>query len=224
MQTESVAVAAAVRDEYRAFLYGLFAHNPRRRRFVLWQWLCNYRVGNCGGGIAAALRDVWRAILESLLWARAALVVESTLFEVLGAAFPVRYEWLDARERHFIVHSLFRHRKALFGDVRVLPNNAVRLSGFVCDSADGDAFDGVWRRQLVRDLAAWVAPCGGHVALEFVCAVQRTAVERGDPFLCELYAALMGHGPAAALPCWGHGEADAVRPREETLSERENVN
>lgn len=196
---------SAARAEHRAFLYGLFGHNEGRRRYLLWEWLKAYQPVAAKGH----LRDIFRDILTALLWNRAAFVVESTCFTILGDAFPVRYEWLDAHERRYIQQGVFRNRRQLFRNVKVLPNNVVHLSDFVLDGG----VHPVWRRAMVRDLASWVQ---GPLELEFGCAVQRLALERGDPFLSEMYAALHGHGPVSMLACWGHGPLDPVQePREE---------
>lgn len=199
-------------EEHRAFLYGLLARDPQRRGFILWQWLLNYQPPK----ELITLRQIWHNILETLLWQRSSFVLESYKFLLLGPAFPIRYEWLTAEERRgYIVGWVFTHRKTLFSTVKVMRNNAVCLEGFL--PSDRDPVDAVWRRQWVRDIAGWVVQ--GSVALEFTCAVQQLALEKGDVFLSELFATLSGHGPVALLPCWGHGPQDRVRPLEEEEGE-----
>lgn len=201
-------------EEYRSFLYGLLARDPQRRAFILWNWLLNYVTETK----FLQLREIWQDILETWLYQRSSFVVESSKFLLLGTAFPIRYEWLTASERHnYIVGYVFANRKTLFKTVNVLRNNTVHLEGFIHAQEGGrDALDPVWRRQWVRDVAGWMH---GHVALEFTCAVQQLALKKGDVFLSELFATLNGHGLVAQLPCWGHGPQDRVRPLEEEEGE-----
>jgi hypothetical protein len=196
---------------HRAFMYGLLARDPQRRKFILWQWLLNYQPPPPPSDTTVVLlRQIWYTILETLLWQPNDFVVESYKFLVLGPAFPVRYEWLTASERrHYIVGHVFAHRKRLFKSVSVMRNNTVCLTGFLPSTT---TLDDVWRRQWVRDIAEWTQ---GEVALEFTCAIQRLAIERGDVFLSEMFATLNGHGWVSQLPCWGHGQEDNVRPWEE---------
>lgn len=210
-------VVAAVREAHRMFVYGLFEHNPARRRFMLWQWLQAYECKEAPG----LLRETWYVIVKELLWSRDEFVVGSTQCLVLGPLFPVRYEWLSAQERHFLVHDAFRFRKVLFTSVKVVPPAVVHLSGF-CGDAERLPGSGVWRRALVRDLASWMTD--GVVANEFACAVNRLAVERGDRFLCEVGAALNGWGPVTHVPCFGLGADDPVRPREEEEQHQQQTN
>lgn len=196
-------------EHHRAFLYGLLARDPQRRAYIVWNWLLNYQPAPPKGG----LRQIWHSILETLLWQRSDFVVESYKFLLLGPAFPVRYEWLTAQERRsYIVGYVFANRKTLFKSVSVMRNNTVCLEGFLPGQQQRDLVDTVWRRQWVRDIASWVH---GDAALEFTCAVQQLALERGDVFLSELFATLNGHGLVTQLPCWGHGPQDRVRPLEE---------
>jgi hypothetical protein len=204
--------AVVEQEAHRAFLYGLLARNPQRRAYIVWNWLLNYHPPED----EKTQRQVWYTILKTLLWQRSDFVVESYKFLLLGPAFPVRYEWLTARERRsYIVGNVFANRKTLFKTVNVLRNNTVCLEGFLPTAAttsERDPVEAVWRRQWVRDIAGWVH---GHVALEFTCAVQQLALERGDIFLSELFATLNGCGLVAQLPCWGLGPQDRVRPLEE---------
>lgn len=205
-------------QEHRTFLYGLLARDPLRRGFILWQWLKNYSIKEGSTTESTTnLRQVWRNILEIWLWQPSQFVVESSLFLLIGPAFPIRYEWLTTSERrNYMVGRVFAQRKQLFSTVQVLRNNTVHLEGFIHDSGGGGgSIDSVWRRQWVRDVASWVAVKEGQVALEFNCAVQQLAIERGDVFLSELFATLMGHGLVKNLPCWGHGALDKIKPREE---------
>lgn len=208
MQLNTAAV-----QEYRTFLYGLLVRDASRRRYILWEWLQNFQ--HPVASTAKLLREIWHTILETLLWQRSQFIVESSKFFLLGPAFPIRYEWLTKSERQdYIVKRVFAHRKQLFETVEVMRNNTVHLEGFEKRNAltEVDSIEGVWRRQWVRDIASWVK---GQVALEFTCAVQRLALERGDVFLSELFVTLHGCGRVTQLVCWGHGPQDRVRPREE---------
>ena len=202
------AVAAA----HSAFLYGLFEANAGRRRFLLWQWLQGYEPNTKSAVPLSLLRETWYVIVRALLSERDAFVVENTRCLLMGPLFPVRYEWLTEQERHYLVHDVFRHRRRLFSSVKVVPPAVIHLSGFKLEGANLTVLP-VWRRQLVRDLASWMQD--GTLALEFSCAVQRLALERGDRFLCEVYASLQGHGPVSMVPCFGLGPWDPVRAREE---------
>lgn len=203
-------------EEYRTFLYGLLARDPQRRAFIVWNWLLNYSVDTTK---ITSLREIWHTILETLLWQRSAFVLESYKFLLLGPGFPVRYEWLTASERrNYIVGYVFTNRKTLFKTVNVLRNNTIHLEGFIPELGR-DPVDPVWRRQWVRDIAGWISQSNSMVTLEFTCAVQRLAIERGDVFLSELFTTLNGHGLVSQLPCWGHGPQDRVRPLEEEEGE-----
>lgn len=204
-------------ESYHTFLYGLLARNVSRRRFILWQWLGNYQPQK----ETTLLRDVWSDIIDVLLFKKSAFAMDNSKLLLLGPAFPIRFEWLTVDERrNYIVGQLFAKRLTLFKSVSVYHNNTVYLDGFLPElSTSRDAIDAVWRRQWIRDIASWIALSGGDIQLEFICAVQRTAIRRGDVFLSELYATLNGHGLVLNLSCWGHGPEDKVRPIEEEEGE-----
>ena len=184
----------------RDFFYGLLAATPKRRQFILWHWLSAWPKGSD-----------WTEFVEVLLYQKVDFVVESERILILGPRLPIRFEWLTAEERHFLVWNVFARRHTLFNHVRVLPNQVIQLQGY---KGLAPYFDDVWRRQLLRDLAIWLAydeEVQG-VLLQFMESIRRIAVARGDVWLVQIYAALNGLGPVEYVPCWGHGPLDTIRP------------
>lgn len=187
----------------RNFFYGLLAASPERRQFILWQWLVNWPKASTGGS--------WKAFVELLLYQKVDLVIESERLLILGPGLPIRFDWLSGEERHFMVYTLFAQRHALFCNVKMLPNRVVQLYGY---KGKEDYFDDVWRRQLLRDVALWLAydDAVQRSLFEFMDCIHAIALAKGDVWLFQLYTTLNGYGPVEYLPCWGHGPHDRVLP------------
>lgn len=184
----------------RDFFYGLLAATPERRQFILWNWLSQWPKGSD-----------WSEFIQVLLYQKADFVVESERLLILGPRLPIRFEWLTTEERKFLVGNVFARRHVLFDHVRVLPNQVIQLQGYKVQKG---YFDDMWRRQLLRDLATWLAYDDKvqEILLYFMESIHRIAIERGDVWLLQIYAALSGLGPVEYVPCWGHGPLDPVRP------------
>lgn len=183
----------------RNFFYGLLAARPERRQFILWQWLVNWPKTNN-----------WADFVQTLLYQKADFVVESERLLILGAQLPIRFDWLTGEERHFLVWTIFANRRTLFNQVKMLPHAMVQLHGY----KGTDYFDDVWRRQLLRDLAIWLAydEAVQPALFAFMESIHEIALARGDVWLFQLHATLSGHGSIEYLPCWGHGPYDSVKP------------
>jgi hypothetical protein len=191
----------------RNFFYGLLAASLERRQFILWQWLEHWpksSSASTGGG--------WNEFIHVLLYQTPDLVIESERLLILGPRLPVRFEWLTAEERGFIVHTLFAQRHSLFKNVKVLPNHVVQLSGY--KGGGVPYLDDVWRRQLLRDVAIWLAfdDRAQGALFDFMECIHEMSLKRGDVWLFQLYATLCGYGWIDYLPCWGHGLHDPVVP------------
>lgn len=184
----------------RNFFYGLLAASPERRQFILWHWLSNWPKGSS-----------WEDFVRVLLYQKADFIVESERILILGPRLPIRMDWLTHDERQFLVWTVFAQRHTLFQHVKVLPNHMVQLQGY---KGSQDYFDDVWRRQLMRDVAVWLAydEAVQPALFHFMECIHALALARGDVWLFQLHAALSGHGSVEYLPCWGHGPFDDVVP------------
>lgn len=191
----------------RNFFYGLLAASPERRQFILWNWLTAWPKGTG-----------WADLVQILLYQPADFVVESERILILGPRLPIRFDWLTGEERSFLVWTVFAQRKTLFKNVKVLPNRTVQLSGYL----GKDFFDDVWRRQLLRDLALWLAydDAVQPALFEFMECIHALALARGDVWLFQLHATLSGHGSIDYLPCWGNGMYDKVVPWKQRQQEK----
>lgn len=190
----------------RDFFYGLLSATPERRQFFLWQWLLGWPKGS-----------TWAEFVETLLYQKVEFVVESERLLILGPRLPIRFEWLTSKERDFVVNHVFAKRHILFDHVRILPNQMIQLHGHKViqkSNAFVPYFDNVWRRQLLRDLAIWLAfdEDVQETLLQFMKSIHQIAIARGDVWLVQIYAALNGLGPVEYVPCWGNGPLDTMLP------------
>ncbi len=202
--------------DFRAFFYGLFGESTKRRRFILMNWHTKVAVAPTTPRLACLFETFIKRVL--LYDGPARFSMRGDHFCLLDAHdLRIPYTWLTDEERHFIVYSVYGHRKSLFGSVKRYENNEFLLEEFHHDSPQ--LYDAsVWGREMVRDFC-WLAAAKRQAFLvhELIVALQNLMTNHGrgrrDVFLKALHDGLQGTCELARVPCWGL-EAFDLHPEE----------
>lgn len=218
--------------EFRTFFYSLFGENPLKRRRILKNWYSEY---------SGTLYN----LITSILYEPVRFRVHTDHFLLLGDAskcLAIRYTWLDARDKQFIVEQVINKRKELFKTCVVGENNHMRLDGFkynpesrilspvdwkvnLAESHTG-IFSFVWQRELVRDLVWLVlhkSKNDAYLRNQLILDLRRINDEhiygRRDLFISTLLQGIYGQLDVYKVPCWGFSKVD-IHP--EDAYQREN--
>lgn len=113
--------SAPSRDDLQRFFEDLLL-GPEQQRAALVCGLLELR--EC-----ANLADMLTGLLRAILYERIDFKLLDQECQLFGADWPLRYAWLTAAQRAFIVR-LFAHRALHFKSVRVSQGNHVACSAF----------------------------------------------------------------------------------------------
>lgn len=208
--------------QFRDFFYQIFASDVVRRRAILKQWHNPYPTCKKKH---ARLADVYEEFICHLMYEPVRFKLRLDHFCLYGNgcdALSVRTQWLQPKERSFVVYSVFAERERLFKTRKEFENNQFHFEDFAHDppgmvtgAAGFTAIcDPMWQRQLMRDFV-WLVlakDSSGFMVLELIMAMQNLMythrMARGDVFLASLHNGLQGMSNVKEVLCWGNDEND----------------
>lgn len=184
------------------FLYRILA-DPSQRRKILIRW---HSVA--GKEKTPRLADAFESFIHTILYEPLSFHLFADRLHVFGPSLPIRFEWLSAVDRSFLVN-LFACRVNLFKSRKEYENNQFDYSNFTFDG-EREMVSIIWRRQIVRDFVWMVAATNvNYMVAELIVSIQGVLLNNpSNIFLSALHQGLQGRVRLSEVLAWNNIELD----------------